>query len=79
MKLRVKLYGTFRRRFPGYQVAKGMEIEITPGVSVKNLLDRLGIRENQGGVVVMDGRILNTEDEIPSGVEVQIFQGIHGG
>ena len=79
MKLRVKLYGTFARRRPGYRASKGMEVEIPPETLVKGLLTLLEIDEDQGGVVLMDGRILKPEDSIPSGVEVQIFQSVHGG
>jgi len=79
MKLNVKLYGTFKNHFPHYQTSTGMEIEVPPGTLVKHLLARLKIRENQGGVVVLNGRILKTEDEIPLGGEVQIFQSVHGG
>lgn len=46
---------------------------------VKDLLSLLEIDEDQGGVVLVDGRILKSEDSIPSGVEVQIFQSVHGG
>ena len=79
MKLRVKLYGTFARRRPGYQASRGLEVEIPPEMLVKDLLSLLEIDEDQGGVVLVDGRILKSEDSIPSGVEVQIFQSVHGG
>ncbi|MBW1781541.1 MAG: MoaD/ThiS family protein [Deltaproteobacteria bacterium] len=79
MKLNVKLYGTFKNRFPHYETSTGMEMEVPPGTLVKHLLARLKIGENQGGVVVLNGRILRMEDEIPLGGEVQIFQAIGGG
>jgi sulfur carrier protein ThiS len=79
MKLRVKLYGTFGRRLPGYRASQGLEVEIPPETLVKDLLTLLEIDENQGGVVVMDGRILKGNDPIPSGGEAQIFQAVRGG
>ena len=79
MKLNVKLYGTFKNHFPDYETSTGMEMEVPPGTLVKHLLARIEIRENQGGVVVMNGRILKMEDEIPMGGEVQIFQSVRGG
>ena len=79
MKLNVKLYGTFRNHFPQYQSSTGIEIKVTAGTLVKDLLSRLEIPENQGAVVVMDGRIIKKEDEIPFGGQVHIFQSIHGG
>lgn len=79
MKVRVKVFGTLARRFPEAGSATGAEIQITPGTSAKDLLARLGIREEHGGVVILNGRILRMADEIPSGAEVRIFQSLHGG
>ena len=77
--MRVKLYGTLGRRIPGHKASEGMEVEIPNGTSVKNLLDLLEISESQGGVLVVEGRILKRDDRIPSGGEVHIFQTVHGG
>jgi len=77
--VRVKLYGTLSRCIPGHNASEGMEVEIPNGGSVKNLLDLLEISESQGGVLVVEGRILKRDDRIPSGVEVNIFQTVHGG
>ncbi|MCF8146872.1 MAG: MoaD/ThiS family protein [Deltaproteobacteria bacterium] len=79
MKVRVKLYGTFGRRFPQARAAAGMEMEIPSGASAKDLLARLEIREDQGGVVILNNRILKMADEIPPGAEVGIFQRLYGG
>ena len=79
MKVRVKLYGTFSRRFPEGRSSAGMEMEIPLGASAKDVLARLEIPEGQGGVVILNGRILKMTDEIPPGAEVRIFQSVHGG
>jgi len=79
MKVRVKLYGTFGRHLPNYRASKGVGVEIPQGASVRDLLTLLEIHESQGGVVIMDGRILKRDDPIPSGGEVQIFQAVRGG
>jgi sulfur carrier protein ThiS len=79
MKVRVNLYGTLCRRFPGYQHAQGIEVEIPDGATVKDLLALLEISESQGAVVVMEGRILRADDEIRCGVPVNVFQAIRGG
>ena len=79
MKVRVKLYGTLGRRIPAHKASVGMEVEIPEGASAKDLLALLEVSKSQRGVLVVEGRILKRDDRIPSGVEVHIFQTVHGG
>jgi molybdopterin synthase sulfur carrier subunit len=77
MNVQVKLYGTLR--FPGYQPSQGIEVEIPDGTTVKDLLALLEISESQRAVVIVEGRILKADDEIPRSVPVSVLQAIHGG
>ena len=79
MKVKVKLYGTLRQRFPGYQHSQGMEVEIPDGATVKDLLALLEISESQGAVVIMEGRVLKADDKMRRGVPVNVLQVIGGG
>ena len=79
MRIKAKLYGTLSGRFPGYQHAQGIEVEIPDGATVKDLLARLEISESKGAVVAMEGRILKGDDTIRRGVPVHVFNAIHGG
>lgn len=79
MKVKVKLYGTLGQRFPGYQLAQGMEIEVPDGATAKDLLALLEIPESQRAVVAVEGRILKADDRIQRGVPVNILQAIGGG
>ena len=79
MKLRVKLFGTYSQRFPGYQHSQGIEVDIPEGATVKDLLALLEISESQGAVVIMEGRVLKADDRMRCGVPVNVLQSIHGG
>ena len=79
MKVRVNLYGTLRQGFPDYQHSQGIEVEIPKGATAKDLLALLEISESQGVVVIVGGRILKADDEIQSGVSVNVCQAIRGG
>ena len=79
MKVKVKLYGTLRQRFPGYQHSQGMEVEIPDGATVKDLLALLEISESQRAAIIVEGRVLQAEDEMRSGVPVNVLQTIGGG
>ena len=79
MKLKVKLFGTLGQRFPNYQPSQGIEVGIPDGATAQDLLALLEIPESQRAVVIVEGRILKVDDEIPGGVPVNIVQAIGGG
>jgi sulfur carrier protein ThiS len=79
MKVIVKLYGTFRQRWPDYQPSQGMEVEMPEGAKATDLLALLDLPESRGAVVIAEGRILKMSDELQPGVPVSIMQSIAGG
>jgi sulfur carrier protein ThiS len=79
MKVKVRLFGTLSQHFPSYQHAQGLEVEIPEGATVKELFALLGISESEGAVVIVAGRILNADDKIRDGVQVNILQSMYGG
>jgi len=79
MKVKVKLFGTLSQRFPNYRHSQGLEVEIPEGATIRDLFALLGISESQGTVVIMAGRILNADDKIRGGVQVNVLQSIYGG
>jgi len=79
MRIRVKLFGTLGQRYPGYQQAQGLEVEIPEGATAKDLLAHLDIPESEGVAVAVDGRILKAEDRIGCGAPVHVLQVLSGG
>ena len=79
MRIRVKLFGTLGERYPGYQPAEGLEVEIPEGATAKDLLAHLEISESQGVAVAVDGRILKADDRIGRGAPVHVLQVLSGG
>jgi sulfur carrier protein ThiS len=79
MKVWVKLYGTLGQHLPGYQLSRGIEVEIPGRAMVQDLLDLLEISESQGAVVVVENQILKADDRIPRGAPVIILQAVGGG
>ena len=79
MKVRVRLYGTLSRRFPGYRHSEGMEVEFPHGMTVEAFLTLLVISESERALVTAEGRTLKADDKIRCGVPVNVLQAIHGG
>jgi sulfur carrier protein ThiS len=79
MKVWVKLFGTLSQRYPEYDPADGLEVEIPDGARVKDLLAHLELSASDGGVVAIDNVVVNVEDRLKEGVRVRIIQGAFGG
>ena len=79
MKVKVKLFGTLGKRFPGYNHEQGMEVVIPDGARVKDLLAHLKISKSSGGVVAVEGKLLTEDAGLGNRAEVNIFQSVFGG
>lgn len=79
MKVTVRLYGTWRQRFPGYQPSQGIEIEIPGGATVSDLVALLEIPRPGEVVAIAEGRILKPTDQVRPGAPVDVMQTIGGG
>jgi sulfur carrier protein ThiS len=79
MKVRVGVFGTFRERFPNYQPAQGMEVELPDGATVQDLLRLLDLSDSQGALVIAEGRILKADERLKRRVPVNVMQAIDGG
>jgi len=79
MKLKIRVFGTLTERFPNYDHEKGIDVEITDGARVRDLLDHLKITEPEPGIVVAEGRVRGGDEELQSTWTVDIFQSIFGG
>ena len=79
MKIKVKLFGTLGKRFPGYHREQGMDVEVPDGARVKDLLAHLEISKSFGGVVAVEGKLLSEDAKLGNGAEVNIFQSVFGG
>lgn len=79
MNVAVKLFGTLGQVVPGYDFNRGMNVEISDGARVRDLLAHLGIHGAKGIIVAGEGKLLKPEDELENGGSVQIFQSVFGG
>ena len=79
MKVRVKWFGTLNPEFPSYDSEKGLEVELSDGARMKDLLARLRIPEVKGAVVAVDGKVLHLEDPLKDGSSVHLLQPVYGG
>jgi sulfur carrier protein ThiS len=79
MKIKAKVFGTLSQQFPDYSPEQGLELEIQEGTTAGDLLAYLKIPDPEGGIVILNGRPLKKEDELPPGGWVNVFQTMYGG
>jgi sulfur carrier protein ThiS len=79
MKINVKLFGTLPLRFPDYNSANGLEVEIPDGARVGDLLAYLDISASDSGFVAVDNQVVQLDDELNPGALVRVFQRAFGG
>jgi len=79
MRIKLKLFGTFRQRFSDYDQEEGLVVEISDGARVKDLLAHLEISESDGGIVAIEGKLADPGDKLDDGASVRILQLAHGG
>ena len=79
MKVNVKLYGTLGRSYPAYDPVKGLTLEFSNGVRVKDVLNRLKIPGSKKVFVSINNRIAKPDDKIPANGTIIILQALAGG
>lgn len=79
MKVKVRLFGTLSRHFSGYRPDRGIEVELSDGARVRDLLGHLEISKSQGGVAIVQGRVLKIDDSLGEATTVDLFQPVSGG
>jgi len=79
MDVTVKVFGTFRQRFPDYQPSQGMHIRVPDGATVRDLVTCLGLSQAREAVVIAEGRVLEAGERLRPGVPVSVMQAVGGG
>lgn len=79
MKIKVKLFGTLEQNVTGYDSLKGIEVNISDGASVKDLLAHLDIPETKGCFVCMNNCVVTDETQLINDARVSILQALAGG
>ncbi|GAB6191241.1 MoaD/ThiS family protein [Desulfocastanea catecholica] len=79
MRVRVRLFGTLPRYFPGNYPNSGLDVEIWKDISVAELVDLLQLPKEQVAIVSINGTLANAADTIPDNTEVKFFQPLNGG
>ena len=79
MRIQVILFGTLRNGFPNHDPTHGLEVELSEGASVGDLVDYLEIPRSRLGLVSVGGMPLKADAKLADRDCVRVFQPITGG
>jgi len=75
----VKLFATLRRHYPDLGIGEAMDVDLTDGATVNQLLDHLDLPEKEVKVVFINGVVRGRDYTLTDGDEVGIFPPVGGG
>ncbi len=75
-RVKLNLYAALRSYVGG---KPAVELEIQPGQSVGDVLDRLGVPREQTRIVFVNSRAASLSDALSGGEQIGVFPAIGGG
>jgi molybdopterin converting factor small subunit len=75
-RVKLNLYATFRAHIAG---KPSVELEIEPGVTVGEVLDRVGVPRHEARILLVNSRAAALTDKLSGGEQIAVFPAIGGG
>jgi len=75
-EVQVNLYAVLRKYVDG---APSVRLDIAPGETISQILDRLGVPEQQAKIIFVNNRHAAFSHPLQGGEQVDVFSGIGGG
>ena len=79
MKVRLKLFATFRQYLPAGATGSGVEMEVPAGTRVSELLARAGVPQEESPMILVNGRGIDSDRMLVEGDVVAVFPAMAGG
>jgi molybdopterin converting factor small subunit len=79
MRVTVKLHATLKKHLPPGSSADGVEVEVTDGATVADVIERLGIPAKHAGMLVSNDEYLESTTVVRDGQEINVFPPLAGG
>ncbi|MBM4273402.1 MAG: MoaD/ThiS family protein [Deltaproteobacteria bacterium] len=79
MHLQVFLNATLRRYVPGYDPYQGLSLEVAPGATVAQVINRLGLPPQEVTIIMVDGLRRDMDYTLQGNERLGLFPPIGGG
>ncbi len=74
--IKLSLYATLRKHIGG---APSVQVEVVPGQTIAEVLQGLGVPEEQTRIIFVNSRAASLSDVLKGGEQVGVFPAIGGG
>ncbi len=79
MSLQIFLNATLRQYVAGYNPYQGLSLEVAPGTSVSQVIDRLGLPPQEVTLIMVEGRRQESDFTLQGHERLGLFPPIGGG
>ncbi|MGC9333757.1 MAG: MoaD/ThiS family protein [Anaerolineae bacterium] len=79
MKVSLKLFATFRQYLPPEAKGSVVELEVSPGTRVSELLSGAGVPLQESPMILVNGRGIDSDQVLVEGDVVAVFPAMAGG
>jgi molybdopterin synthase sulfur carrier subunit len=79
MRIAVKLYATLRRYKPDLPRGAGLPLEVPPGTTVSQVVERLGIPDAAPLVAMVNNAVCKADYVLAEGDKLSLFPPVAGG
>jgi molybdopterin converting factor small subunit len=79
MKVRLKLFATFRRYLPPGTQGSACDVEVSEDTPVGDLLSQFGVLEKESRMILVNGRDAGPDRVLQEGDVVAVFPTLAGG
>jgi molybdopterin converting factor small subunit len=79
MKVRLKLFATFRRYLPPGTQGSACDVEVPDSTPVSELLSRFGVPQKESLMILVNGRDAGPDRVLQDGDVVAVFPTLAGG
>ena len=79
IKIELRVFGDLRSYREGMEIGESQTLRCKDGSTVKDILSRLGIPENEAKIILVNGRAKEIDDKFNDGDRLAIFPVVAGG
>jgi len=79
MQIEVKLFATFRDRLPSGSGSFSCSMDVEPGATIRDVLQRLEITEHESKIILVNGLHAQPQDALQEGDVLSVFPPLAGG
>ena len=79
MKVKLEVFGSMRHHLPGYDLERGLEVQVPAGTTLTGLFAQLNLPVSASNMVTVDNRLAEEDEPLTDGASVLVLPYVGGG